>query len=83
MPAKAGDAWFVPKQINDSLKRRGYSELMANSLFADLKPLLKNTPRSKSKPYDKLDVFYILDDNIITKKREQFLNALEFFKNKF
>lgn len=79
----SGDSWFVPKQINDSLKRRGYSDLMANSLFADLKPLLKNTPRSKSKPYDKLDVFYILDDNIITKKREQFLNALEFFKNKF
>lgn len=78
-----GDSWFVPKEINNALKRRGYSELMANSLFADLKPLIKNTARSKSKPYDKLDVFYYLDDNILTTKREQFLTALESFKNKF
>lgn len=78
-----GDSWFVPKGINNTLKRRGYSESMSNSLLVDLKPLLKNTPRSKSKPYDRLDVFYYLDENIITTKREQFLDALESFKNKF
>lgn len=77
------DNWFVPIKIMNALKRRGYSELMANSLFADLKPFIKHTPRSKSKPYDKLDVFYFLDENIITSKREAFLNALESFKNKF
>lgn len=77
------DNWFVPIKIVNTLKRRGYSELMANSLLADLKPFIKNTPRSKSKPYDKLDVFYYLDDNILTTKREQFLNALQSFKNKF
>ena len=77
------DNWFVPIKIVNALKRRGYSELMANSLLTDLKPLIKNTPRSKSKPYDKLDVFYYLDDNILTTKREQFLAALESFKNKF
>ena len=77
------DNWFVPIKIVNTLKRRGYSELMANSLLADLKPLIKSTPRSKSKPYDKLDVFYYLDDNILTTKREQFLNALQSFKNKF
>lgn len=77
------DNWFVPIKIVNALKRRGYSELMANSLLADLKPLIKNTARSKSKPYDKLDVFYYLDDNILTTKREQFLVALESFKNKF
>ena len=77
------DNWFVPIKIVNTLKRRGYSELMANSLLADLKPLIKNTTRSKSKPYDKLDVFYYLDDNILTTKREQFLNALQSFKNKF
>ena len=71
--------WFAYKVG----ERRGYSESMASSLLADLKPLLKKTPRSKSKPYDKLDVFYYLDENIITTKREQFLNALESFKNKF
>lgn len=77
------DNWFVPIKIKNSLKRRGYSELMADSLLADLKPFVKNTPRSKSKPYDKQDVFYYLDENIITTKRELFLNALESFKNKF
>ncbi len=77
------DNWFVPIKIKNSLKRRGYSELMADSLLADLKPFVKNTPRSKSKPYDKQDVFYYLDENIITTKCELFLNALESFKNKF
>ena len=77
------DNWFVPIKIMNALKRRGYSEKMTNSLFIDLKPLIKNTPRSKSKPYDKLDVFYYMDDNILTTKREQFLTALQSFKNKF
>lgn len=36
-----------------------------------------------TKTYDKPDVFYYLDENIITTKREQFLTALESFKNKF
>ncbi len=77
------DNSFVPVRIIRTLKRRGYSELMVNSLLEDLKPLIKHLPYSKSKPYDKLDVFYHLDDSIITTKREQFLSALESFKNKF
>ena len=77
------DNWFVPSRITTSLEGRGYSKYMADSLFANLKPLIKHTARSKSKPYEKMDVFYFLDDNIITTKREKFLGALESFKNKF
>jgi len=77
----SGKNKFMANRMRNSLVNKGYSGSIGTKFIEQMRPFLSKDPKNEGYPDNK--GFALLDNVIITDKKDEFLAAAEEFKNNF